>query len=128
SDTLGHRAVRKSPMERKRPALPNTDTNAFTNGTGPNGGVFGNPNLTPSEGNADDWQDMSWSHLEAAILGGSEMTTQDQADQAARASDPTTLQSAADTFYLVQQTLASVAQDMVQQAGLLAGQDHSPWQ
>ena len=101
-----------------------TDTNAFTNG--PNGGVYGNANLTPSEGDKDDWQSMTWSQIEAAILGASEVSSSNT-DTGAGTADPTSLQSAADVFYTVQQTLASVAEDMVQQAGLLAGQDGSPW-
>jgi hypothetical protein len=103
----------------------NSGTNAFTNG--PNGGVYGNANLTPSEGDKDDWQSMTWSQIEAAILGASEISSSNT-DTGSGVASPTTLQAAADVFYNVQQTLASVAQDLVQQANLLAGEDGSPWQ
>jgi hypothetical protein len=104
----------------------NTDTNAFING--PNGGVYGNANLTPAEGDKDDWQSMSWSQLEAAILGASEVSGSTNAAAGAGVASPATLQAAADVFYTVQLTLSSLAQDMVQQANLLAGDDGSPWQ
>jgi hypothetical protein len=100
-------------------------TNPFS--SGPNGGIFGDPQVSSTD-SPDDWQSWTWSQIEAAILGGSEMTTAAQAQRAQGIADPATLQAAAEVFYTVQTTLQAVGDDLVQQASLLAGQDGSPWQ
>ena len=101
------------------------NTDPFTNG--PNQAKFGDPDVSSSD-SPDDWAGWDWHQLEAAILGGSGMTTQVETQTAAGIADPSSLQNAADVFYNVQQTLNAVADDLVHQASLLAGQDDSPWQ
>ena len=101
------------------------NTDPFTNG--PNQAVFGDPNVSSTD-TPDDWKGWDWHKLEAAILGGSGMTTQAEEATAQAIADPTSLQSAADVFYNVQMTLQAVGDDLVQQAKLLAGEDDSPWQ
>jgi len=100
------------------------NTDQFSNGSGSS--IFGNPDVSSTD-SPDDWKSWDWHQIEAAILGGAEMTTSAEAQTALGVSDPTTLRDAADTFYTVQTTLQAVADDLVHQANLLAGQDDSPW-
>ena len=99
-------------------------TGEFING--PNQSLFGNPDASDTD--PDDWQLWDWHQIEAAIMGGEALTTQDEEDRALGIADPTSLQAAADVFYTVQQTLQAAGDDLVREATILAGlHDDSPW-
>jgi len=92
--------------------------------SGNDGGLFGNPDTT---GSKNDYAGWNWHQIEAAIDGGSMMTTDDQRARAKGIADPNTLWTAGTTFYSVQTTLQMVGDAMLAQAKLLAGKDDSPW-
>ena len=95
--------------------------------TGPNQSSYGNPDSTAGD-NPDDWMSWDWHSIERAILGGTGMTTASEEAAAEAVSNPSSLQEASEIFYNLQVTLQSVGDDLVQQAGVLAGQEGSPWQ
>ena len=93
---------------------------------GDNGdGVFGDPSA--GAGSTSDYDSWTWKQIEAAITGMAAATGSAGNEARAKAvADPTTLQTAADAFFTVQNTLAGVAKALADQADALAG-DKGPW-
>jgi len=99
-----------------------TTGGGFVQGDG--GSLFGNTSTT---GSKNDYAGWNWHQIEAAIDGGSMMTTDDQRARAKGIADPATLWTAGNTFYTVQTTFQMVGEALKAQAKLLAGNDDSPW-
>ncbi len=91
-------------------------------------GTFGDPSSTPSS-DLNFWSNLTWKQIMAAVNGGAGYDPNDQTavEQVAAISDPTTLFSAANSFYFAQRLMTMVAQSITDQANALAG-PHGPWQ
>ena len=105
--------------------MSNTDYNGNGFNQGGDGAVFGDPGSDP--GSVSDYDTWDWKQIMAAINGMSAgVDNSDNTSHAQSVSDPTSLQTAADAFYSVQQTLAQIAQSLSDQANALAG-PNGPW-
>ena len=102
-----------------------TDYNSDGFNQGDDGTVFGDPGSDP--GSVSDYDTWDWKQIEAAINGMS-AGVDDSSNQshAESVSDPNSLQTAANAFYSVQQTLSMIAQSLSDQAAALAG-PNGPW-
>jgi uncharacterized protein YukE len=102
-----------------------TDYNGNGFNQGGDGTVFGDPGSDP--GSVSDYNTWDWKQIEAAINGMSAgVDNSDNQGLAQAVSDPASLQTAADAFYTVQQTLSEIAQSLSDQANALAG-PNGPW-
>ena len=102
-----------------------TDYNSNGFNQGGDGAVFGDPGSDP--GSVSDYDTWDWKQIMAAINGMSAgVDSSGNQSHALSVSDPTSLQSAADAFYSVQQTLAQIAKSLSDQANALAG-PNGPW-
>ncbi|MET9914406.1 hypothetical protein ABZZ74_48245, partial [Streptomyces sp. NPDC006476] len=89
-------------------------------GRGIDNAVFASPDGTV--GQVSDYDSWDWKQIEAAINGFSAGTNNSSnASRARGASDPQSLQDAADAFYQVQVALQSVAEVLQEQGKALAG-------
>ncbi|MGW2525013.1 WXG100 family type VII secretion target, partial [Streptomyces sp. NPDC001617] len=87
-------------------------------------GIFGNNSVMGSASDYDSWD---WKQIEAVIVGGSNLSQQNEVDRAHTVASPQSLYDAGDTFQYVHDVLQMVSENLVAQAQALAGNDDSPW-